>query len=225
MYLTIENLIGKIANDFNPPEDDWIPRVPQWVSDALSELGITSTETTVTDLVVINKVAHYPRKLIPLHFRVFDCDGCEVAEYDRAKCAACGRPTKFINDGYHYYVLGKNDTIELNFHTKSICVHNDDKVEMASDAFGCDTPAIPNVGSLFEGLSYYCMWKHLQRGGKHPTLNLSNTYVSNPYYHWHNNRDRIKTEVILAIQDEKTAKHGMPGGRSWFFNYTFNPRG
>ena len=28
--ITIEHIIGKLDNDFNPDGSDWIPRVPAW---------------------------------------------------------------------------------------------------------------------------------------------------------------------------------------------------
>lgn len=41
--LNIERLIGKIDNDFNPDNSDWIPRVGAWVIDGLSQLKCIPT--------------------------------------------------------------------------------------------------------------------------------------------------------------------------------------
>ena len=35
---SLSSLIGKIDNDFNISESDWIPRVAAWVTDALSQM-------------------------------------------------------------------------------------------------------------------------------------------------------------------------------------------
>ena len=38
--LPLQRLIGKIDNDFNIDNSDWIPRVGAWVTDALSQMKL-----------------------------------------------------------------------------------------------------------------------------------------------------------------------------------------
>ena len=38
--ITIEHIIAKLDNDFNPDNSDWIPRVPAWCVDAMNELKV-----------------------------------------------------------------------------------------------------------------------------------------------------------------------------------------
>ena len=61
--LPLGRLIGKIDNDFNISESDWIPRVAAWVVDALSQLKILPMEKKKRTLEVSDKVAQYPCEL------------------------------------------------------------------------------------------------------------------------------------------------------------------
>ena len=45
--LPLSRLIGKIDNDFNISESDWIPRVAAWVTDALSQMQILPMEKKI----------------------------------------------------------------------------------------------------------------------------------------------------------------------------------
>ena len=51
--ITVEHIIAKIDNDFNPDNTDWIPRVAAWCTDAMSQLKVLNT---------VNKSVRYPVK-------------------------------------------------------------------------------------------------------------------------------------------------------------------
>lgn len=55
--ITIEHIIGKLDNDFNPDGSDWIPRVPAWCVDAMNELKVLRKVDKKMKLTVINKIA------------------------------------------------------------------------------------------------------------------------------------------------------------------------
>ena len=38
--IKLDRLIGKVDNDFNISESDWIPRVAAWTIDALSQMKL-----------------------------------------------------------------------------------------------------------------------------------------------------------------------------------------
>lgn len=223
MYISIDEIIGKVSNDFNPTDEDWIPRAPEWVAACLSELNITATDTIKRKLKVNSREAIYPCKLNPKNFKVFTKDGCEVEEFGESSC--CGWDIGFDDNCNKYYALANNNKILLNFHTDLICVQNDDTIIVKSDAFGCDMPAIPEVGSLVEAISLYIMWKILQRGSKHPVYNLSNNWTTNPYYMFDKMRERVKTDVINNEQDKNEQRTGKASLNKVFYNSTFNPRG
>ena len=42
--LSLERIIGKIDNDFNIDNSDWIPRAGAWIIDALSQLKVLPME-------------------------------------------------------------------------------------------------------------------------------------------------------------------------------------
>lgn len=42
--IKLDRLIGKVDNDFNISESDWIPRVAAWTIDALSQMKLLPME-------------------------------------------------------------------------------------------------------------------------------------------------------------------------------------
>ena len=115
------------------------------------------------------------------------------------------------------YVILSNNQIELNFDTDFIYAEIKTVATQYSDYFKEEIPVIPNNGLLIEALTYYCMYKMLCRGMKHPVFNLSaSQYGTNPYYMWMNLKDKAKASVINSLQDLDTDEW-----RNYFYNSTF----
>ena len=87
--LTLQRLVGKIDNDFNLSESDWIPRVAAWVTDALSIMQILPMDKKKRTLEVSERVAQFPCELVATSLKVFDANGNEIPEYDSNK--DCGK--------------------------------------------------------------------------------------------------------------------------------------
>ena len=83
--ITIEHIIGKLDNDFNPDNSDWIPRVPAWCVDAMNELKVLRKVDKKMKLTVINKIAKSKCCLIDDGLKVYDSNGCEVPRADNSK--------------------------------------------------------------------------------------------------------------------------------------------
>lgn len=83
--LKLGRLIGKIDNDFNISDSDWIPRVAAWVTDALSQMKILPSEKKRRTLEVSERVAQFPCELNATELKVFDSNGREIEEYDAEK--------------------------------------------------------------------------------------------------------------------------------------------
>lgn len=95
-----------------------------------------------------------------------------------------------------YYIIDCNK-IELNWDTNYIYIESEEIITECSNLFGCDLPVIPNNGLLIEAITYYCMYKMLCRGYKHPVFNLqASQYGTNPYYMWTQLKDEAKRSVI-----------------------------
>ena len=75
---TVERLVGKIDNDFNISESDWIPRVAAWVIDALSQMKCLPMERKKRKLKVNNRIAIFPCTLNASDIKVYDSNGCEI---------------------------------------------------------------------------------------------------------------------------------------------------
>lgn len=135
----------------------------------------------------------------------------------------------------HHYVLGDNniqernyvlvdcDKIEINFDADYIFIETEYIETVCSDLFNCELPVIPNNGLLIEAIVYYCIYKMLCRGYKHPVFNLNaSQYGTNPYYIWTQLKEEAKRSVLINRfdSDEDISKLF----RSNFYINTFNPR-
>ena len=135
----------------------------------------------------------------------------------------------------HHYVLGNNniqernyvlvdcDKLEINFDTDYIFIETEYIETVCSDLFNCELPVIPNNGLLIEAIVYYCIYKMLCRGYKHPVFNLNaSQYGTNPYYIWTQLKEEARRSVLInrLDSDEDISKLF----RSNFYINTFNPR-
>lgn len=119
------------------------------------------------------------------------------------------------------YVVIDCNKIEINFDADFIYIETNVVETVCSDAYGCQIPVIPNNGLLIEAIAYYCVYKMLCRGYKHPVFNLqASQYGTNPYYIWNQLKEEAKRSVINQhIDDVDTSLF-----RSNFFISTFDPR-
>lgn len=77
-YTSIEQIVAKIDNDFNPDNSDWIPRVAAWCIDALQQLRLFNKVDKKLKLKVTNRIARTCCNLDVTDIKVYDEDGCEV---------------------------------------------------------------------------------------------------------------------------------------------------
>lgn len=119
------------------------------------------------------------------------------------------------------YVIVDCHTIELNFDADEIYIESDEVATMYSDYFKAEVPVIPNNGLLIEAIGYYCLYKIMCRGIKHPVFNFSQNGGTNPWYMWINLKEQAKRSVTNDSVD--TSKAGNEW-RSFFYNYTFPER-
>ncbi len=143
-----------------------------------------------------------------------------------------------VNDKYPYrynvkgYVLGGNnvqernyvlagcDKIEINFDADFIYVETEYIETVCSEIFDCEVPVIPNNGLLIEAITYYCIYKMLCRGYKHPVFNLQNSHGgTNPFVIWTQLKEEAKRSVINDSIGDSSKLF-----RSTLFIDTFDPR-
>lgn len=265
----IERLIGKIDNDFNPDNSDWIPRVGAWAIDAMQQLDVLRKVTKRKTVKVIDRIAYVNCPINNLEIKVFDCNGCEIERADKKKSCGCSPSTgeetgtntelsntvnlyqnpssnnvpditiaetvnskeypnrynvhglNFGKDQTRNYVIVDCDKLELNYDIDCVTVEYKDIETIQSEAFGCCLPVIPNNGLLLEAIAFYCMYKMLTRGYKHPVFNLgASQYGTNPYYIWTQLKDEAKRSVAIQNQGDINTKLW----RSAFFIDTFDPK-
>lgn len=296
-YTTVERIIAKIDNDFNPNNSDWIPRVAAWCIDAMQQLDVLMTSRIKKKLTVKDRIARSECCLSNLsNLKVYDENGCIVPEAG-SKTGCCGSnlessstgeelvgsgETLYTSDdnsrngedggntGLHHmrthrtveleyhnveetvdmraqrinhkdyparynvveiykdgrqqgknYVLSGGYTLELNYDANYVYIEYD-TIDTVQGHDGEQYPVIPNNGKLIEAIVYYCMYKMLCRGYKHPVFNLAaSQYGTNPYYIWNTTKEEAKRSVINDGINEDVSKLF----RSSLFISTFYPRG
>lgn len=238
----LQRLVGKIDNDFNISESDWIPRVAAWTIDALSQMKILPMERKRRTLEVSNKIAQFPCELNATELKVYDKNGCEIQHLNSSNSCGCGQTSSqhsqeiaIFNDtdrtGVNFMKVGtvvrgnnKNfvlngNQIELNYDTDSIDVETYEVATYYDDYYDCEVPYIYENGLLLEALAWYCLFKYLSRGSKHQVYDLkSNSPVTNPYIQWNNLKTKAANSVRKAISSETN------GWNNFFYNSTFLPR-
>ena len=240
---TVERLVGKIDNDFNISESDWIPRVAAWVIDALSQMKCLPMERKKRKLKVNNRIAIFPCTLNTSDIKVYDSNGCEIPELNNGECgcyasfSSTGGQDEIAvidntnNTGVNFMqvatinsVAGRNfvldgDRIEINFDTDYITVESYEVATYHDDYYDCNCPYIYDDGILLEALSFYVLFKYLSRGSKHPVYDLkSNSPVTNPWLQW----NTLKTKATASVRYKLLNDDGW---NNFFYNSTFLPRG
>ena len=128
-----------------------------------------------------------------------------------------------INKCKRTYVLSGCNQIELNFDDICITIEYDGIKTDCNNQFSCELPVIPNNGLLIEALVYFCMYKMLCRGYKHPVFNLNaSQYGTNPYYLWTQIKEEARRSVIAGKVDTDDAISKL--FRSNFYTFTFDSR-
>lgn len=271
--LPISRLIGKIDNDFNLGDSDWIPRVGAWTIDALNQMNILPRHRVRRIFSVNNRFVTLPEIANLSEVRVFDMNGCEIPMAKRGSCGCANETnstsqeilvnadtahggiqstnhiTVYDEDGNEipyseiagiYYtrdiysersVIKKitNNcnrnfvlecrTIEFNFDIDKVIVESLEALTYHDDYYNECMPYIYDDGLLLEALAWYCLFKHLSRGSKHPVYSLTSpNQILNPYSHWMDLKNKAKASVLNHINNDDKVWN------SFFYNSTFRPR-
>ena len=268
--VSIERIIAKIDNDFNPDNTDWIPRVAAWVTDALLQLDVNLTKRKRISLPIRNRIGISQYNL--RNAIIYDKCGNRIPEAttNASDCPCNGSsstgdleqtttasatdtseticnedannaPDQMVSeqiapnryniyefelgcDKQRNYVLIDDTKIELNFDTDCIQLEYDFIETQESELYGCELPMIPNDGVLIEALTYFCMYKMLTRGYKHPVMNLAaSQYGTNPYYIWLQMKEQAKRSIINRNFD-RDMDDSSRMFRSALYIDTFDPK-
>ena len=268
--ISIERIIAKIDNDFNPDNTDWIPRVAAWVTDALLQLDVNLTKRKRISLPIRNRIGISQYSL--RNAIIYDKCGNRIPEAitNASDCPCNGSsstgdleqtttasatdtseticnedannaPDQIVSeqiapnkyniyefelgcDKQRNYVLIDDTKIELNFDTDCIQLEYDFIETQESELYGCELPMIPNDGVLIEALTYFCMYKMLTRGYKHPVMNLAaSQYGTNPYYIWLQMKEQAKRSIINRNFDRDMDDNSRMF-RSALYIDTFDPK-
>lgn len=242
--ITIHRLIGKIDNDFNLSESDWIPRVAAWTIDALSQMKVLPMERKRRNLEVSDRIATFPCELNAIEIKVFDKTGCEISPISENN--SCCRSNNSTNTSQQEIAIIDNSNrtginfmevanvvnntnkgfavqgncIEVNFDTDEIEVETYEVATYHDDYFDCDVPYIYDDGLLLEALAWYCLFKYLSRGSHHQVYSLTSpNQVINPWYQWNALKSKASASVKIKINRDTN------GWANFFYNSTFRPRG
>lgn len=239
----LNRLIGKVDNDFNISESDWIPRVAAWVIDALSQMKCLPMERKKRVLEVNNRIAIFPCELNASEIKIYDSNGCEIDGLNVTRSCRCSesgsnRPSSEIavfnstnkngintldvanikNGCTRNFVIAGNN-IELNFDTDKITVESYETATYYDEYYDCEVPYIYDNGLLLEALSWYILFKYLSRGSKHQVYSLTSPNpVLNPFSQWTAIKTKAANSVAIDLAKDTN------GWRNFFFNSTYDPR-
>lgn len=175
--LTLQRLIGKVDNDFNISESDWIPRVAAWTIDALSQMRVLPMERKRRTLEVSDRIAQFPCDINAEELSVYDSNGCEIPYYSKSKYCGCKsdnihatgeqigvtnpyspngwetvQVADVVNKSNRNFILDGNKII-LNFDADKIDVESLEVATYHDDYYDCECPYIYDDGLLLEALA------------------------------------------------------------------------
>lgn len=84
--VSLDRVIAKIDNDFNPDNSDWIPRVGAWAIDALSQIDALRTNKKKKKYNIVDRIVYLDCPLTKGDFKVYDKNGCEIKEASNVDC-------------------------------------------------------------------------------------------------------------------------------------------
>ena len=245
--LPMSRLIGKIDNDFNISESDWIPRVAAWTIDALSQMKVLPMQKRRRELEVSDRIAQFPCKMNMAELKIYDKQGCEIKPLSDfiSKCKCDSESSTEVVDSeiaiidndnksgvnfmkvaqvsknYNRNFVVQGDNIELNFDTDGIIVESYEVATYHDDYYDCECPYIYDDGLLLEALAWYCLFKYLSRGSKHVVYSLTSPNpVINPYMQW----NTLRPKAVASVRN-KISNANSGGWNNFFYNSTFLPRG
>ena len=76
----LKRIIGKVDNDFNLSESDWIPRAAAWIIDALSQMKCLPMAKKTRILQIFNCICIFFFYFNASDIKVFDDYGCEIKQ-------------------------------------------------------------------------------------------------------------------------------------------------
>lgn len=172
---------------------------------------IVNSSGTVTTIYNKNSVVA-AEKVITQQINGGDGSRYNVIELYRDNIDSCD------NRGY---IIIDCRQIELTFDTDYVIIEEDVVRTCHSDVYNCDFDEIPDNAKLIEFVAYYCMYKMLLRGYKHPVMNLAaSQYGTNPYYIYKSMQNEVERSIINDGIDQDLTRLW----RSKFFIEMFDPR-
>lgn len=153
--------------------------------------------------------------------------GYSEYEYEGNKITLMNDIIGYASNGHSYsscernYIPVSDRQLELTFDTDYVYIEYEAPKTVKSEINGCELPVVPDNGILKEAIKYYCMYKILCRGVKHPVFNLAaSQYGTNPFYLWKTMKDEAKRSVIIQSQGDVVNDKGEWGKA--LINFTFD---
>ena len=231
---TFGRIVGKIENDFNPDNSDWIPRCAAWTIDCMAQNNIAILVPVTKELVVIDRIATDGSQLDYTTLRVYDENNNEIPKLNKRGYESINNRVSIgitepvskrvvvteVNPiaGHNYVIEG--DKISINFDCDKIKVETLEVDTYYDEYFNCNVPYIIDDGNLIETIAWYCMMKMLHRGYKHQVFSLTGQEPINPYLQYNIYRHKAKASVSIKMQGRITNN----GWANFFYNATFRPR-
>lgn len=235
-YITVNDIIAQMDNDFGFDNSDWIPRMAMWCRSALSEIGITMELYPRFEKVHVDSEHCFrlPDDLSKLIY-IFSEEGCIISKKDYMRPLARGRcdyedasviDITNLRKNTVFSEIGEVIRVRTKFGSMPIgdCKHcSSQYIYIGNRSFRLtgnhdhvfilyysNTPSdraeevrIPDIIEVVEAVKWYCLWKILGRGGKHPVYSLGGANQTNPQWQFmFRYKDIAKAKYIKSSMTE-----------------------
>lgn len=224
IFISSGELIKDMYNDYNIQSDDFVPRMPIWIANAIEELNIIQAFITSEkdiefddhrcelpwDFKGMNDVIINNVKATLKNSSEFNKDTYServktiptftpYTPYPNNDIATVDNNNlsfkhKSENKEQPYYYIS-NGWIHTNIESGTIHLRYKSLPIIFDSTINMDVPLIYNNASLKHYLKVYCMKQMLIRGYKHPVLSLNN---NNPYTNPAIELDRIRIQTRVS---------------------------
>lgn len=207
-WISSKVCIARVFDTYNIDYSGFVGRVPNWIYNALGELGSYFTyihkESPVSVVDYRCEIPIDAVTLLAISYEGLRLKRLDVVNYTMdTDMTTLYHPTEGyeVVDGNH--IITTFETGDIIFYYKAMPVVLDPDLNLYF-------PTIPNNEKLLLGLDAYILTKLLQRGHKvrEYTLTANNEFI-NPALYWKNNKQSIRNSLTVIDLEERELISGM----------------
>jgi hypothetical protein len=200
-YISSRVCIARVFDRYNIDYSGFIPRVPNWIYNAMSQLELP---ITLHNKTVVSQVVDY-KCIVPPETKIINGISYENKRLYRIggineKDATTMGLLIHANEKYELsngYIITTFETGEVTFYIQTLPVEFDSKLNLYF-------PLLPNNETLLNALDSFILMRLLERGHKVNDFNLKegNPFM-NPALTWNNSKQAVKNSITALDHDSR----------------------